>query len=133
RPPAARVQLVADPERREPVVPEAPHPLRRLAEQHVDQVAGAEALAGPDDRREELLGGEGAVEGRDRLEAGVAVAARAGELLPEVREQRPAAAAGRLAVGQERLQALALGAPGALVAAARRQQARDLHDVLQAV
>src|SRR5690606_33930413 len=53
--------------------------------------------------------------------------------LPEVREQRPAAAAGRLAVGQERLQALALGAPVALVAAARRQQARDLHDVLQAV
>ena len=103
-PPALGVELPADAEGRQPLVAEAAHLLGRLAAQQVDQVLGAEALAGAVDRRERLLRRNRRVEGRHRLEAGVAVAAGGRHLLAEVAQQHLAPALGDLAVGEQRVE-----------------------------
>src|SRR5690606_8091197 len=79
-PPLLLGELRADAERAQLVVAMLPHPLRLATEQDVDELAGAEPLVAlplePHDGGEQLLGGDGAVEGLRRREAGVAVAAR---------------------------------------------------------
>ena len=61
RPPLARVEVGAGAEGRQPVMAEAPHALVVLAAQHVDDIAGAEPLAGPIDARQRLAGRLGRV------------------------------------------------------------------------
>src|SRR3569832_644220 len=92
-------------------VAEAVDLFRGLAEQHVDDVAGAEARAGAVDGGEQLLRGLGAVPQRGRIEADVAVAAGLAGFA-EVAQQRNAAAAGRLAQAD---QGVELGVADALV------------------
>ena len=67
--------LLADAEGRQPVVAELQDRVGLLAAQEVDQVLGAEALAGAQDRRQRLLRRDGAVDHLDAVEAEVAVAA----------------------------------------------------------
>ena len=98
--PGAPVEVGADAEGRQPVVAGARHALVGLAEQQVDQVALAEALAGAPHRRERLLGRDRAVPGPGRLEAGVAVAAGLGQRLAEILQEDLAAAARGLAVAR---------------------------------
>src|SRR5690606_33623087 len=92
------VELRADAEDAELVMAGARDALVRLAEQHVEQVLRAEALAGAVDAREQLLYGNGGVEGRRRFEAVVAVAAPPLRrvFLAEIGEQPGAPAAGGL-------------------------------------
>ena len=77
--------------------------LAGLAAQHVDQVHGAEALAGAVDRRQRLLRRGGGVEGLGRREAGVAIAAGRARLA-EIVEQAHAPAAGGLAQAEQRIE-----------------------------
>ena len=62
RVPARLVEIAADPERLEGVVAVALDALVGVAGEDVDEVGGAELLAGAVDRRQRLLGGERAVE-----------------------------------------------------------------------
>ena len=107
--PGAPVEVRADPERRQPVVASPRHALADAAEQQVDQITLAEALAGAADRRQCLLGGDGAVPGRDRLEAGVAVAAGRRQGFPEVLQEDLAAYT--CLVAEQRAQLVLLDAP----------------------
>ena len=105
-----------------------------LAAQHVDHVAGAEALAGAVDRRERLLRQLGAVEALGRLQADVAVAAGLGALLAEIAEQHLPPAARGLAVAEQRVELLPLDMALALAGGlGPGQQALELADVVQAV
>src|SRR5213075_193471 len=74
-----------------------------LASQHVDYVHRAEALAGAIDAGEELLCRDRAIEGRRRIEADVAVAARR-DRLAEIAEQPGAAALGAFAKAEHRIE-----------------------------
>src|SRR5690606_31756698 len=64
-----------------------------VAHEHIDQMSGAEALAGPVDRGKRLDRGIGSVPGVDRLETGVAIAAIARMGFAKMRQDRLAAAA----------------------------------------
>ncbi len=115
-----------------PVVLPARDLVGALAEQDVDDVPGAEALAGTDHGREHLLRRHGGVPQLRRLEARVAVAARAG-LLVEVREQQAPAAGGGLGVAEHgvelhRVDPLVLG-----TAVGLPDERPLLHDVGEAV
>ena len=81
--------------------------VRRFAPQHGDQVFGAEALSGAQDRRQRLLRGHRAVDGLDGFETAVAVAARLAGFA-EIAEQRLTPAAGGLAQGQQRVEPLVI-------------------------
>src|SRR5262245_3029487 len=107
------------------------HALADLSEQQVDQITLAKALAGAADRRQCLLGGDGAVPGRDRLEAGIAVAAGRGEGFPEVLQEDLAATPCRLAIAEQRAQLVLLDAPS-LIALARGDEPPELGDVAHA-
>src|SRR3546814_12033965 len=92
----------------------------------------AEALAGAQDRAQRLLPLDRAVGHLDRLEAGVAVAAGL-DRLAEIVEQRPAPAGRRLAIADQRVEALVL-APAAVLAGALLVDEHAPHaDVGQAV
>ena len=104
-----------------------------LADQHVDDMAGAEALAGAIDRGQRLDRGVGAVPGLDRREAGVAVAAVAGMGLAEMGEDRLAAAAGGLADAEQRVELAALDALDLVGRVALVDHAAALDDVGHAV
>ncbi len=105
-----------------------------LAAQHVDDVAGPEALAGAVDGRERLARKLGAVEARRPLQAAVAVAAAAGALLAEIAQEHLAAAARGLAVAEHRLQLLPVDValPFARGVGAG-QEAAQLADIVQPV
>ena len=113
-----------------------PDALGVAPEQHVDEVAGAEALVllAPQAHhgRQQLLGGHRAVERLGRRQAGVAVAARR-RRLPEVSEQLHAPALDRLAEGEHRVEVLRLPPLVSGVAVALLDHAALLHDILQSV
>ena len=94
----------------------------RLAAQDGDQVLGAEALAGAEHGGEGHARRLGGVEGLGAVAAEVAVAARFGEGLAEVGEQRLAAADLGLGEAEERVQPLVVG----LLALHRRGALVDL-------
>jgi hypothetical protein len=75
----------------------------RFAAQDVDDVHRTEALAGAVHAGEQLLRGERAIEGRRRIETGVAIAARRGGLA-EIGEQAHASALGALAQAEHRVE-----------------------------
>ncbi len=92
------------------------------AEQHVDDMSGAEALARAIDGGQRLDRRLRAVPGLDRLQAGIAAAAIARMRLAEMRKDRLAAARGGLADRQQRVELGALdaldlvgGAPSSII------------------
>src|SRR5437899_9822558 len=93
RAPLSFVALGADAESGKPVVAELRDALGIPAEQYVDHVPRAEALAGAIDAGQRLLRGHRAVPYPRRIQAVVAVAARPARLA-EVREHLDPAAAG---------------------------------------
>src|SRR5262249_17421168 len=104
RTPFLRRQLLPDSVGTEVVVTELSDLLRIAAAQHIDHVAGAEALSRAVDAGERLAHGLAAVEGLGRLQAGIAVAAGLIQRLAEIGEQHLATAARRLAIADERLE-----------------------------
>ena len=133
RAPFLAAELGSDAERAEPGVAEPAHALGVLAEQHVDDVGGAEHLPGAPDARQRLPRRHGAVEARHRLEAGVAVAARLGERLAEVFEQHLAAAARGLAIADQRVELAVLDLLLAVGRSGLGDQVAQLGDVAGAV
>ena len=129
-------EVGAETVRRQRVVALLADAVGRAAAQDVDEVAGAERLAAlalqPDDRRQQLLRGDESVPGLGRLEARVAVAARAG-CLAEVAEQVLAAASDRLAEREHRVEMLAEALLVGAIAGALVDQPALLHDVAEAV
>ena len=107
RAPLVAVVLLADPEGRQPVVAELLDRVGLLAAQEIDQMLGAEALAGAQDRRHRLLRGDGAVDHLDAAAADVAIAARP-DGLAEIAQQRLAPAPRRFAQRDQRIEAHAV-------------------------
>ena len=68
-------EFAADAERRQPIVTELPDAFVCGPGQHVDEMGGAESLAGSIDAGQGFLGRHGAVEALHRVQAGVAIAA----------------------------------------------------------
>jgi hypothetical protein len=114
-------------------VAEAAHLFVVLAQQHIDQVADAVALAGAEHRRQRLAGRLGGVPGLDAVDAVVAVAAGLLQHFVEVGQQRLAAAAGFFAQRQHGVELVLLDALVALVAFGVLQHLLEHHHVLQAV
>ncbi len=108
-------EIGADPEGLQAVMAELLHPVVHLAEQHVDEMPDAEALAGAEHRRQRLLRRDEPVPHADRLQADVAIAAARMFVLAEIAQQHLAAAARRLAIAEERVQLLPLDAALPLV------------------
>src|SRR5207253_5028555 len=102
-------------------------------EQHVDQVAGAEAAAGARHRAQRLLGRDRAVVGPRALEAVVAIAASARVSLAEVGEEHLAAAGHALAEAEHLRQLLLLQSLELLAALALLDQLPELHHLAEAV
>ena len=94
--PFAFAPLAADAEGAEPVVAALGGLVGRFAAQHVDDVHRTKALSGAVDAGEELLRRQRAIEGRRRIETGVAIAARR-HGLAEIAKQAHAPAFGGLA------------------------------------
>ncbi len=111
RAPLAAVEIGADAEGGQAVMAELVDPFGPGAAQDVDQVAGAEALAGAQHGGERLARGLGAVPRLDRLAAIVALAAIARIGLAEMGEDRPPPAACGFADAEQRVE---LGAGDAL-------------------
>ena len=109
-PPLGSVEFIADAVSADLIVTKTLYPVVGLAQQHIDQVADAEALAGAVHTGERLLRRHRGVPCLRRGEAGIAVAAGFIHLVAEVGQQRLAAAAGELAVAQHALQLLCLDA-----------------------
>ena len=124
RKPAARVELGADAEGLQPVVAELADALGRVAEQHIDQMVRAKALAGAVDRGERLLRGDGAVPARRPGCGNCRNCRRAVVALAEIAEQGLAAADDGFAKPDQRLGFLALDAALALVDIGRLGQRR---------
>src|SRR5581483_6584989 len=76
RAPGVAVVLLADAESGELVMAQALDALVGLAEENRDDMRLPEALAGAMDAGQQLLGGDGAVEGFGRIETDIAIAAR---------------------------------------------------------
>src|SRR6266704_644439 len=93
RAPLSFVEVAADAESGKPVMAQLRYPPVRPAEQHVDHVPRAEALAGAIDAGQRLLRGHRAVPYPRRIQTVVAVTARPARLA-EVGEQPDPAAAG---------------------------------------
>ena len=104
-----------------------------LAEQHVDDVAGAEPLPGSNDARQQLLRGDRCVPRDRRAQADVAVAALGGGVLPEVLEQRAAPALRHFAPAEQRIELVAFVPLEAVVAVGLVDHASHPHHVLQSV
>src|SRR3954468_24705183 len=130
--PFARAALGADAECAQPLVAVLHRLVGALAAQHVDDVHRAEALAGAIYAGEELLCRDRAIEGRRRIEADVAVAARR-DRLAEIAEQPRAAALGAFAKAEHRVELGRLDALLRLAGLGFVDHAAKLHDVLQAV
>src|SRR5690606_22953205 len=114
--PGARIDIGADAVYGQAVVAELVDAFGIAAAQHVDQVRGAEALAGAVDAAQGLARGFGAVPGLGRRDAVVAIAAGPRQGLAKIVQQYLAAATHGLAVTDQCvelavLQAFALG-PG---------------------
>ena len=101
RQPTAAVEFAADAKRLQPVVAEAADPLGGVAEQYVDEVMGAEALAGAVHRRQRLLRRNRAVPALGRIAAIIAIAAGRVIGLAKIAEQDLPAAGYRLAIAGE--------------------------------
>jgi hypothetical protein len=102
------------------------------AAQHVDHVAGGEALVDAVDRRQQLLHRHRGVEGHRRDQAGIAIAAGAGALA-EVFEHAHAPAAERLAQAQHGVELVRQHALEILVGLGLVDHPALQHHVLQAV
>ena len=88
--------FLADAESRQAIVAEFQDRVAVVADQHIGQMLGAEALAGAHDGRERLLRRDGAVDHLGAVAAEIAIAAWLGGLA-EIGQQRLAAAARRFA------------------------------------
>ena len=108
--PLAAVELAADAMDREPVVAQRAHALGVGAEQHVDDMRRAEALARAVDRRERLAHGLGRVAAARGLEADVAVPAGLGQALAEMGQQHLAPAGRGLREADQRVELRVLDA-----------------------
>src|SRR5690242_7496096 len=115
-------ELDTDTESLDLVVAETLDALGRFAEQHVDEVRGAETLARPGHRRNCFLRRDQAVPYVLRPEAIIAIAARRMVALAEIAEQHLAPAFRRLAITEQRVELLTLDAALAL------GQPRILHE-----
>jgi hypothetical protein len=104
-----------------------------IADQHVDQVMRAEALAGAVHRRQCLLRGDRAVPAGDRRAAIVAIAAGRMIALAEIAEEGLAPARHGLAKPDQRLGFLALDAALRLAQIARFDEAAQVHHVGDAI
>src|SRR6266851_4409800 len=131
--PFVLLQLGADAERLQPVVAELADALAHLAEEDVDEMGDAEALAGAEHRRERLLRGDDAVPHADRRQAIVAIAAARMVALAEIAEQHLTPAAGRLAEAEQRVELLPLDAALALIDVGAIKQLHQCHDVGHAI
>ena len=131
--PGPRIGVLAGAEHRQLVVAEAGGLFGRLAGQHVDDVAGAEPLAGAVDGGHRLDGDLGAVPAGDRGEAGIAIAAAAGMGFAEMGEDGLAPAVGGFADGEQRLELGALDALDLVGCAALVDHPPALHDIRHAV
>ncbi len=96
--------LLADTEGRQGIMAEFLDRFGLLAEQQIDEVFGAEPLAGPENCGHRLLRGDGAINHDDIAAAHVAIPARR-RGLAEIAEQGLAPAARRLAERDERVEA----------------------------
>src|SRR3954451_8197772 len=95
RAPLVLVVLLADAEGGQPLVAEFENGLGLLAAEEIDQMLGAEALAGTGDGRKRLLRSDSAVDDFGTFKTDVAIAARLG-VFAEIGEQRLPPAARRL-------------------------------------
>src|SRR6266446_5605276 len=93
----------------------------------------AKPLAGAVDRRQRLLRGDRAIPARHRVAAIIAIAARRVIALPEIAEQRLAAARHGLAKADQRLGFLALDAALRLAHVARFDETSQVHHIGYAV
>jgi hypothetical protein len=109
RTPFPPVVLLADAEGRQAIVAEFFYRFAVLADENVDQVLGAEALAGAHHGGECLLRRDRSVDHLGAVAAEIAIAARVARL-SEIGEQRLPAAARRLAQRDERVEPLAVDA-----------------------
>ncbi len=135
--PLGLTELGADTEDLQRVVIVLDHLGRLPAEQDVDEVARAELLAAlplqPEHGRQQLLGGDRAIPRLRGCQAGVAVAARGGALLPEVGEQPGAAALDRLAQREHGVEVGTQSPTVREVTRGRVDELAQLDDVLETV
>ena len=117
---------------REDIVTEPRDLVGRPAGQHIDDVGGAEPLAGPDDRFNRLARRLRAVGHGRRVEADIAVAASV-RALAEVAQERPAPALHGLAIGQQRIEPAAVHALAVLAGSAVLDEAPPHADVVETV
>ena len=127
------VGILADAEHGQLVVAGARDALVRPPHEHVDEVGGAEALAGAIDGRQRLLRQHRAVHRLRRGEAVVAVAARLRLPLAEVGEQRLAPAARQFAQADQRAELLPLHLLVGFRAVALPDPLAQLDEILQAI
>src|SRR6266704_1952373 len=132
RAPLSFVEVAADAESGKPVMAELRYPPVRPAEQHVDHVPRAEALAGAIDAGQRLLRGHRAVPYPRRIQTVVAVTARPARLA-EVGEQPDAATAGGLGQSNQRIELAHRRALEGVVGRGFVDHAPLLHDVGEAV
>src|SRR4029079_4400569 len=99
--PGGFLDIGTDAEYAQIVVAPLRDPVRGLAAQYVDQVAGTKALAGAEYARQGLARRLGGIPGLRRLQAGIAIAAMCA-LFAEIVEQSHASAACGLAQSQQR-------------------------------
>jgi hypothetical protein len=130
--PLTVVQVGAHPEHAELVVAAPAGFLRRASDEDVDHVTSAERLAATVDGREREARVVGAVDQRDRLEAGVAVAAGLDRFVEVLEHDLPAAPRG-LAVAEQGFQLLLLDPPDTVGSGGLLHQAPQERDVLEAV
>ena len=127
------VEIGADAECAHFIVAQRADTLVRLAAQHRSQVGYAKALTGAEHARQRLLRDHACVPGLRRIEAVVAVAARIGEGLAEVREQTLAPACGRLRVAKQCIELAALDALALLARYRLRDELRQRDHVAESV
>ena len=99
--------FLADAKSRQAIVTESQNSVAVIADQHIGQMLGAEALAGAHDGGERLLRGDGTVDDLGTIAAEIAIAAWLCGLA-EIGQQRLPAAARRFAQRHQRVEALAL-------------------------
>ena len=132
RPPFLLAVFLADAEGRQAIMAEFQDRVGVLADEHVGQVLGAEALAGAHDGGERLLRRDRAVDHLGAVAAEIAIAARL-RGFAEIGQQRLPAAARRFAQRDQRVEPLAVDA----LLLVRRVALVDLHaaqpDVAHAV
>ena len=133
RAPFTFAQCLANAEHRQMLMTETANLFVVLAQQHIDQMADAVTLTGAKDRRQPLTRRLGGVPGLHTVDAVVAMAARFGHLLIEIRQQRLTTATSLFAERQHRVELVLLQTLVTLVAFRVLQHLLEHHHVLQTV